>query len=379
MPKLTATLVVTTISDGAVLDTYRANLERYGHLGQVEVIVVPDRKTPGTAFTVCSSLNKIGLKVRCPSIEEQEAFLRSVGLAPHMIPYDSDNRRNVGFLMALASGADLLISIDDDNYCIDKTDYFAEHAVVCTEPAEHTSVESATGFLNICDLLEFDKPILIYPRGFPYFARHKEECPKMTQQKTVVQMNAGLWALDPDIDSISWLVAMPHAQSFKGKSLLLARNTWTAINTQNTALSRDVIPSYYFIKMRHAIAGVPIDRYGDIFSGYFAQACVKHLGGSVRVGTPVAAHKRNRHNYLTDATNEWACILVLEDLLPWLREAKLCGSSYSDSYLSLSHAMEDVVEQLKGTVWTDMARGYFHQMGYYMRAWLKACGNILGS
>ena len=58
--------------------------------------------------------------------------------------------------------------------------------------------------------------------------------------------------------------------------------------------------------MGYEIGGIAIDRYGDIFSGYFVQACARHLGGAIRVGTPVAEHRRNAHSYLQDATREWA-------------------------------------------------------------------------
>ena len=76
-----------------------------------------------------------------------------------------------------------------------------------------------------------------------------------------------------------------------------------------------------------------IDRYGDFFSGYFSQACARKLGDSVRVGTPIAMHARNSHNYLRDATQELACIGVLEDLLPWLQGVQLDGSDYLDAYV----------------------------------------------
>ncbi|MDW8235612.1 MAG: hypothetical protein RMK98_03180 [Bacteroidia bacterium] len=46
-----------------------------------------------------------------------------------------------------------------------------------------------------------------------------------------------------------------------------------------------------------------IDRYGDIFSGYFVQACAKHLDGAIRVRTPVAHHRRNAPDYLRDTTS----------------------------------------------------------------------------
>ncbi len=71
-----------------------------------------------------------------------------------------------------------------------------------------------------------------------------------------------------------------------------------------------------------------IDRYGDILSGYFAQACVRHMGHRVRVGTPCVDHRRNAHHYLKDATHEMGCVWLIEDLADWLVELKLQGGTY---------------------------------------------------
>ena len=92
--------------------------------------------------------------------------------------------------------------------------------------------------------------------------------------------------------------------------------------------------------MGYPLAGMPIDRYGDIFSGYFSQACVRHLGYNIRVGSPIADHRRNSHNYMRDAANEFACIWVLEDITQWLVEAKLEGSNYGDVYASLADQLK---------------------------------------
>jgi hypothetical protein len=373
-----ATMVFTTIFDPILLDAYYENFAKFGHLDQVEVIVVPDRKTPEKAYSRCAEASAKGLRIVCPTIAEQETFLNSVGLRTDAIPYDSDNRRNVGYLMAYARAADFLISIDDDNFCRPDEDFFAEHAVVCGAESEQTVVESATGFYNICDQLQMERPGQIYARGFPYRYRHQDEQLQRVERSVPVAMNAGLWLIDPDIDGITWLVEKPRVTGFKGKSLVLGAKTWSPINTQNTALKHEAIPSYYYIRMGYPLAGMPIDRYGDIFSGYFSQACVKHLGGFIRVGTPVAEHKRNSHNYMKDATNEWACIQLGEDLLPWLMQARLEGSCYSDTFLSFSVALEDAVETFRGSIWTPPAIGYFHQMAYYIRAWLAACRQIHG-
>lgn len=374
-----ASLVVTTIFEPAVLEQYYANFKRYGHLEQVEVILIPDRKTPASARQLCEKLSNRGLRCVCPSLEEQEKFLLRVGLDPAIVPYDSDNRRNVGYLMTLESGSDFLLSIDDDNYCIDSHDFFKEHAIVTAKPAQYEIANSATGFLNICEMLDWATVAKPYPRGFPYYARHKSEDWQIRKGTAEVHVNAGLWLVDPDVDAITWLVSAPKVKKFGGCSLVLGKNSWAPVNTQNTSLRRDVIPSYYFIRMGYPISGTTIDRYGDIFSGYFAQACVKHLGGAVRFGTPLVDHKRNSHNYIKDAGREWACIVLLEDILPWLRGVKLEGKTHLDAYQSLSHLLEDAVEQFQGSLWTDPARGYFHQVAFHMRSWLSACRTILGT
>jgi hypothetical protein len=374
---LNASLVVTTIHDSAALDGYVDNFQRHGHLEHVEAYVIPDRKTPRELFERCGRLTRRGLKTTCPSLDEQDDFLRRVGFPTHMIPYDSDNRRNIGYLMALQAGSDFLISIDDDNYCHPDDDVFAAHRVVCEGTHDAQIVETDEGWFNICSLLELDRPETTYPRGFPYYARHRPSTARLAAAATDVHVNAGLWLSAPDVDAINWLVAPMTATAFKGPPLVLGRGTWSPINTQNTALRRDVVAAYYFVKMRYPLSGMTLDRYGDIFSGYLAEACVKHLGGAIRVGTPVADHRRNSHDYMQDAAAEWACIVLLEDLLPWLVDVRLSGSNYPDTYVALSFALQDAVEKQHGAMWSDAARGYFHQIAHYMRTWTGVVTTLL--
>ncbi len=192
------------------------------------------------------------------------------------------------------------------------------------------------GFANICAMLDWSTPATPYPRGFPYYARHKSENWEIKKAAADVHVNAGLWLTDPDCDAITWLVSSPKVKKFGGRSLVLGEKSWAPVNTQNTGLRRDMTPLHYFIRMGYPISGTTIDRYGDIFSRYFAQACVKQLGGVVRFSTPLVDRKRNSHNYIKDAGREWACIVLLEDILPWLCSVKLEGKNYIDAYLSLS-------------------------------------------
>jgi len=370
---LKAALVLTTIGDPALLDGYFDNFRTNDRLDQVCVIVIPDRKTPKAAYERCTLLAKKGLSAGCPTLDEQDCFLRKLGLPAEFIPYDSDNRRNIGYLMALEGGCDFVISIDDDNSAPMRGDYFGEHAVVCGETNDFRILEASGGWFNVCSLLNLEPKLETYPRGFPYFARHQKA--KVTERVagTTVRINGGLWIQHPDLDAMSWLSGPVKATAFRGTSFVLGRATWSPINSQNTAVHRTVIPSYYFLRMGATVAGMKIDRYGDIFSGYFSQACARALGDSVRVGSPVATHARNAHNYLRDATQEMACVCVLEDLLPWLHETTLRGEDYAEAYCSLAEQLECAVEKFRGFIWTDETRTFFHESAGMMRKWVEVC------
>jgi hypothetical protein len=369
-------LVLTTIADPVLLEGYVDNFRAYGHLSDVRVFVIPDVKTPATAYARCAALRSRGLRIECPTLDEQDAFLSRVNFPVDEIPRGSDNRRNVGYLMALASGAEILVSIDDDNFCPTEGDYLGAHAVV-TQPAATAEVlESASGWFNICELLTLEPPRCVYPRGFPYFARHKPAACTSSAQTAVVRINAGLWLGDPDLDAPTWMAAPVKAKSFSNRCVVLGPQTWSPINSQNTALHRDAVVAYYFVRMGPALAGFPIDRFGDIFSGYFVLACALHLGFAARFGTPAAQHRRNSHNYIRDAAQEIAGIALLEELLPWLQEVRLHGANFADAYVSLSHLLEETTVRRKGFLWTDATRSYFRATAARMRAWVCACKQI---
>jgi hypothetical protein len=370
------TIVLTTINAGGILDDYCKQADAEGIREQLEIIAIPDRKTPDQLFKKCNEIRAQGFKVQCPTIEEQDNYLKKLGAFSTLVPYNSDNRRNIGYLMALESGNNILLSIDDDNYCIGET--YKTSAIVCEDSVTLPAVHSSNGWYNFCDMLTIEPKCDFYPRGYPYHKRHQQQQITFAEETGLVRMNVGLWLQEPDLDAITWLTAPVRAKSFKGKSFLLGNDTWSPINTQNTALHRDLIVSYYFVRMGYPLAGMPIDRYGDIFSGFLSQACVRHMGHRIRVGTPVADHKRNSHNYLRDLTGELACILTLEPFTEWLHELKLKGSNYSDTYLSLADAIDNQVQHFTGQIWTDATRGYFHQMTYCMRQWVKACKIVGG-
>jgi hypothetical protein len=365
-----AAIVVTTIFEPQFLDGYVANLRRFGH-DNVDVIVIVDRKTPPSVAAACARQGAI-----CPTLDEQESFLAKFPSMRGRIPYDSDNRRNVGFLMALERGAEVLISIDDDNYVLDDVDFVGEH-LAAGEPIDLEVTESSDGWINLCSLLKSSTKDEIFPRGFPYFARRDAralvDAPATPARLAV---NVGLWLSDPDVDAIGRLAQAPHIDAWNGRTVRLGQGTWTPINTQNTAVVRDAVAAYYYVRMGFSVGGLKIDRYGDILSGYLIQKCVKARGEAIRIGPPIADHRRTPHNLFKDLYHELAGMVLLDDLLPWLVEAKIGGGSYRELYAALAEALAERSAAMRGFVWDDGGREFLVDTVANMRAWLDAVALI---
>lgn len=363
----TIDVVLTTIGTAEVLDHYGTLLADERVRDDVRLVVIPDRRTPWDLFRRAGELEDLGIEVACPTVREQEDLLDQLG-ARAFVPSDSENRRNVGFLMAWRDGRDVVVSVDDDNYPVD-AGFFVTHAAVAAPPAAGDVVESSTGWFNAYELLEC-QPVPIWPRGFPF--RHRRPAASTIEPgEADVTVNAGLWLGEPDVDAATRLTVHPEVTAATAGSVILGAGTWSPVNVQNTAVRREVLPAWWNPRMGFEHGGRPIDRYGDVIGGLFAEACAKHLGHAVRIGEPYARHLRVAHVTLDDLAAELPAALLLEDLADWLVATRLEGDDYATAYRSLSHLMEDQVERMRGTPWTDVARGFFHQMAHRMRAWLQ--------
>ncbi len=280
--------------------------------------------------------------------------------------------------MAIRDNVDYMVSIDDDNYISGGDDFFGKHGVVEGGKRNVKNVKSNSGWYNIMDMLRLDTESKLYPRGFPVSKRHEKVDITIEEAESNIMVNQGLWLSDPDVDAITWLVSPSQVLELESESKVIDKSTWSPINTQNTSLNSKVIPSYYFIPMNYNFSGYSIDRYGDIFSGYFLQKVVKKFDHGIRFGLPMVDHLRNHHNYMKDAEREFGCLKLLDDILDIIKDIDLSGNTYSEAYVDLSHKIEDNIERVSGGVWTDPVKGYFHRVGHHMRRWIDAVQIIKG-
>ena len=366
-------IVVTTIFRLKFLQGYIDNINKYAKEDfEVKIFIIPDLKTPkdavSQAFNATTS-NSNGVFIEYLSLNEQRKFLSRLGEIGTYIHYNTDNRRNVGFLRALDWGCDILISIDDDNYARLDEDFVGNHAQV-GKIVELPVVNSSDNWVNICESLVTDTNKSIYPRGFPFYARDVEREVSFKRKKVFLAMNVGLWLHDPDVDSISRLTMLTRTVDFGGREFAIGLHANTPINTQNTGMIRPVAAVYYYIPMGSHIRGLHLDRFGDIFSGYFVKKCIDSMGHYIKIGRPIVDHIRTPHDLFDDLHQELTGIIITEELTKFLASFELSGSSYLGSYENLAIIIGDFCEHTKD-LQEDHFKKYFEYVSQAMLVWCK--------
>src|SRR5271169_3198294 len=122
------TIVTTTINVPRALEKYAENARFYGH-EQVNFVVVGDKKTPAETRAFCDGINAKHYPCEYLDIEDQREYLERYPDLWRHLPFNSIQRRNVGLLKAWEDGADVVITIDDDNWMLNH-DFVRLHASV---------------------------------------------------------------------------------------------------------------------------------------------------------------------------------------------------------------------------------------------------------
>lgn len=363
-------LVVTCLKPPELLLGYAKNFLHYHHK-RVMFVIVGDRKTDNEGCgDVKAKLENLGFQAVFLSVEEQQKTLPSKLL--EIIPFNSDNRRNLGYFYA-SMYADQIISIDDDNYVIPDVDYLGWHDLSKGNTYNSFTNESKNIiWYNPCDMLNIQTRV--FARGHPLNHRNTLEKPPLIytrNKKGRPIANLGLWRGAPDVDAFTLLThpnIVSHGMSSPSdNNLLLGLRIWCPINSQNTCINVKAIPAYYFIEQGFEINGLKLDRYGDIWQGLFLKKCMDAMDDSLSIGNPLTEHLRNAHDYLSDMRKELPGLALTIHLVDWLKDLPLDGVySYADCY-------SRIADELEKWPWSDCSgvKTMKDRIVHNMRVWVE--------
>lgn len=341
-------LCTTTINVPRVLSWYRAAADTgpdpFDHPGVTSprFFVAFDEKTDPGAYIFCSDVgNTKGI-----SLSEQKAWKCFEPIGPNSI-----QKRNIAFLEALKWGAEIIVSVDDDNLPL-TNGYFSEHQCGL-DTFDGIKVIGKNGWV---DPGEYLRPKAKH-RGFPTQVDHHVSHVHAIHER--VGVSAGMCMLDPDVDAATRIVAAPDIQqvSVLAESGFIVHNSsWTVFNSQNTAIRREFVPAWGMVP--HT------GRYDDIYASLIVQRVMRDRGAHVHFGRPFVFQDRNEHNLIKDLRLEVEGMENLQKVARVLDHTILSNKSVIDDCRQIWRTLST----------TDIFPG---QSIKAMEAWLSDCEGVL--
>lgn len=217
-------------------------------------------------------------------IEKQKSL--NFSLAKNL-PFNHYARKNLGYLIAISQGADIILETDDDNL---PYDIFWENRKRFVE-AHHISEK---GWVNV---YKYFTESHIWPRGFS-LENITDTPPPLNEKKiTDCPIQQGLADEDPDVDAIFRLTMSLSVKFDKSANIALGNHTICPFNSQNTTWFKEAFPLMY-------LPSYCSFRVTDIWRSFIAQRIAWTCGWSVLFHESTTYQERNLHNLLNDFDNE---------------------------------------------------------------------------
>lgn len=339
-------LITTTINVPNLLLEYARDAKNHGRA--IKMVVSGDRKTPPEAAELCARVTReTGIECEYMAVAAQEALMRAYPRLNGHLPWNCVQRRNVAILRAAAQGADVVVTIDDDNF-VACEDYFGGHEVTGTRAELETYGTGGAGqWFNVCRFLREGDGRRFFARGYGIAARRVPDgdVPAPVNSARRVAVNAGLWLGDPDIDAATRIASPVEAVEYTraGRAnFFVETGAWTPFNSQNTAIARFALPAYFLSPY--------VGRYDDIFISYFVKRIADHLGDGVAFGQPLVRQDRNAHDLLADLALEWLGTKITDELIAALEGVTLAGRDYGTCLVELADGCEEALRECRMTL-----------------------------
>ena len=292
-------LCTTTINIPRVLEWYKAcdhTLDPFDHPGAstLRFFVVGDQKTPhedvwalARSMRGSGAFGAMSFTYLPPDSKDIQPYKCRTAIGPNSIQL-----RNIAFLEALKWGADVIVSIDDDNIPMNAR-YFATYESLFAKPFSGLQATAAGGFFDVGQFLIPQQK----QRGVPHNNHISIEIGSVVGAKIGVAQ--GMCMGDADVDAATRFDdkrPVHQMSEVVRNGLVVDPDSKTIWNSQNTAIRRELVPAWGMIPF--------VGRMDDIYASIICHRVMREYGYYAHYGLPAIWQTRNEHNLVKDMRAE---------------------------------------------------------------------------
>jgi STELLO glycosyltransferases len=218
-------------------------------------------------------------------LRQEQTGLRTAALCPtrHYA------RKNIGYLLAVKTGAQIVIETDDDN--VPASGFWGPRS----RGQRVVSIRHA-GWVNA---YSYFSDTNIWPRGLPLdeIQSNSPAFDSLQVQEADCPIQQGLADGDPDVDALYRFIFPVSIRFRTDRRLALGERAWCPFNSQNTSWWPDAYELMY-------LPGFCSFRMTDIWRSFIAQRIAWANGWCVLFHEPTMFQMRNQHNPMRDFRDE---------------------------------------------------------------------------
>lgn len=280
-----------------------------------DIIVIGDKKSPPD-FSVKN--------VNFYSIEKQSNIGSKLA---KILPYNHYARKNIGYIIAMRNGAELILETDDDN--IPYKDFGTD-----INPEVKGNLVKAKGWFNVYKEFTSDD---IWPRGFPLEKINQKVTMTKTNCTRKCHIQQFLADKNPDVDAV-YRLSKPYKDIvFKSrKPVILGKGTLCPFNSQNTITFKEAFPLLY-------LPAYVSFRMTDIWRSFIAQAVMWSMGWFLSFHSSTVYQERNVHNLLKDFEQEVPGYLKNQQIVNILNSVSFSGSAGNRLYQAYESLIKEKI------------------------------------
>jgi hypothetical protein len=266
-------LIITSIanSDHPVLKQYAEEAK----LHNIPFIVIGDTKSP-------KDFNLNGCDFY--SIGRQKELDWEIA---HTLPEKHYARKNLGYLIAMSKGAEVIIETDDDNIPFSTFWKFRKRE-------NNAHIVASNSWVNV---YKYFTDVHIWPRGFALSQIMNPLPPKGPVKSILCPIQQGLADENPDVDAIDRMTLPLPLKFDQRENIALGENSWCPFNSQNTTWFKEAFPLLY-------LPSYCSFRMTDIWRSFIAQRIAWTCGWNILFHNSTVWQKRNDHNLMIDFKDE---------------------------------------------------------------------------